>query len=165
MEAAADFRIKWTSVQERKRLLATLVVITASVAGFLTQLTQVSLQYFKYRTTTQVTLWTPPETAFHATALCISYHDILDEERLYNETGIQWKKWDSLKEASELETQLTVEQIFRFTPEPIGIIQVIFGLKVTERPITRRRRLFFFLYAYPTNLTCYFLPPSSHRSA
>ena len=124
MKAVSNFRSKWTSVEERKRLLANLAIMTAAVAGFLTQLTRVSQQYFMYRTTTRVILDTPAETVFHVTSLCVRYHEILDKDRLFNETGIKWKEWANQEDAIELETLLTVEQIFRFTPDDVGIIQV-----------------------------------------
>ena len=115
-----------TSLREGQRpsLLATLIILTMSVIGFTAQLAQVSMQYFAYRTTTQVTLSTPEAIKFHTISLCIRYSDILDTESVQRDTGIVWNRnWSDWQVAFDMESLLTVDQIFKYTPSHRSILR------------------------------------------
>ena len=117
-----ELKTRFTSLPERSKLLIQLLILSLSALGFLVQITQVSMQYFAYRTTTQVFLKHPIKMPFHTISLCARYAEILDTERLFQETGIKWKNWKNLKDALDLETCLTIEQIFKYTPKNENII-------------------------------------------
>lgn len=53
----------------------------------------------------------------HQVALCIRYSDIVDRERLREETGIDLGPATNLKEALMEEGKLTIDQVFEFTPD------------------------------------------------
>lgn len=104
---------RWLS--QRPQLVRRLILI-ASLIGFVTQVTQVSIQYFRYGTTSDVAFSRPAELVPHSVAICIRYADIIDNKRLFRETGMSLKRIRSLSDAIYNDDLLTVEQIFKFTP-------------------------------------------------
>lgn len=99
------------------------VLLFLSVAGFSYQVYRVSNHYFRYETVTQVQqepreLMKPGNINF-----CPRYIDLVDKDRVYNETGIRLRRIQSVKDAYDMEGLLRVEQVFKYTPEPNQVVQ------------------------------------------
>jgi hypothetical protein len=106
-------------------ILKTLIVII-SVTGFLSQVTQMSALYFKYLTTTQVNFVLNKYIVHHSLVLCVRYTDILDRKRLAQETGIIIKYVKDVSDAVNVQSKLTVKQMFEYTPKADEIISGCF---------------------------------------
>ena len=65
-----------------RRNLVKYLMIIGSLTGFVIQVTQVSKQFFKYTTTTDVTFIRSNNHKLHSVAACIRYADIIDRSRL-----------------------------------------------------------------------------------
>ena len=100
----------------KRRTLIKRIIFAGSIIGFTATVIQVSILYFSYRTTTQVKLTSPPIIRMHAVVLCIRYIDIIDAEKMKNETGLTFRPLKSLDDGIDQEDMLTVEQIFKYTP-------------------------------------------------
>jgi hypothetical protein len=87
--------------------------------GCFVQLVQVSIQYFKYETVSQVLqmpkrMFVPSNINF-----CPRFTDILDWERITNETGMTMRRdYDDMSH-----NLLTIDQIFKYTPSNESAIQ------------------------------------------
>ena len=103
-------------MEKRRRKLVQRLLRTAAVIGFTLQVVQVSLQYFAFTTTTQVSYLLPPFVQPHVVALCVRYSDMLDHERVRRETGIQSQAVKSMADAYDQESRLTIRQSMRYTP-------------------------------------------------
>lgn len=90
-------------------------VLVAAFIGFVTQVTQVSLQYFAYTTYVQVQVTVPDHSGGHGIGVCFRYVDILNYEQLAKETHIRLNKPKNATDVS-IEGKLTIAQIFKFTP-------------------------------------------------
>ena len=105
---------------ERRRLMNKLLrrfVLLCSVIGFIVQVTQVSMRYFSFTTTTKILMAMPEYVIVHPVALCIRFTDIIDRGKLFKETGIKLHTEKGIEKAMEDETKLTIEQIFDYTPD------------------------------------------------
>lgn len=91
-------------------------MILISIIGCVTQVIQQSEQYFRYSTTTDVIFEHPRYLELHKIGLCIRFSDILDTEKLLNETGIRFDPIETLEDAMERSDLLTIKQIFEYTP-------------------------------------------------
>lgn len=94
------------------------ILVALSIAGFLFQVYKVSDQYFRYETVTNVkekerTEFTPSSTIF-----CVRYADLIDNYRVFKETGIRLERVKNKRDAYRMEGLLTVDQIFKYTPDP-----------------------------------------------
>ena len=105
----------------RKRFLMLLALI-----GFCTQVIQMSILYFEYKTTTQVTLVLHDMIVKHQILMCIRYGDILNRNRFHKDTGRWVKQIIDLDEALEEESSITVRQIFDYTPAAEDTIEACF---------------------------------------
>lgn len=91
-------------------------MIVLSVAGFITQVSYVSSQYFLFRTTTNVK-FDLAEVAFNETVtVCFRIADILNYTKIREETGIHLKKIQSLSDTYKMYETVTIKQIFDATP-------------------------------------------------
>ena len=59
----------------------------------------------------------PVKAIHHNVALCISYIDLIDGDRLEKETGIKWKKPTSNYSDLFVERPVTINQVFKYTPD------------------------------------------------
>lgn len=92
------------------------VLLLLSLAGFLYQVSLVSEHYFKYETVTQVHQ-TPRDSLRPGNIVfCPRYLDIVDKDRVFNETGIQLRRIVDSTDSYEMEGLLTVEQVYNYTP-------------------------------------------------
>lgn len=104
------------AVLRRPGLLTTGLVIVA-IIGFTFQVVQVSVLYFRFKTSTHVSFETPEFLETHSAALCIRFTDIIDKERLFKETGIRLQDTRTLEEGMRQSGKLTVDQVFEYTPQ------------------------------------------------
>ena len=110
----------WRSIMKlanSQKLFITRFIIVCSIMGFIAQVIQVSMQYFAYRTTTQVSFVTPRLVEPHPVAMCIRYGSLIDYKKLLNETGIRLESLDAFVDSSKDEGKLTIEQVFDYTPD------------------------------------------------
>lgn len=110
----------------RRGLIKRLILII-SISGFMAQVSQVSMMYFRYTTTTQVKIFSPAIIKQHGVAICVRYNDIIDMDRVCTETGVRLKHVQSLDDGIDLEDKLTVDQIFSFTPHEDEFISSCFS--------------------------------------
>ena len=103
------------------------LITVASLIGFLCQVIQVSIQYFAYKTTTQVKIKSPELITAHSVAICIRYGDILNKTRLKKDAGITFKPLRELSDGIRQENLLTVDQIFEYTPNEFDLIIACFS--------------------------------------
>ena len=93
------------------------IVFIGAFAGFIYQVTTVLQQYFKYETRTQVHVQIPDNAVYHNVALCISYIDLMDGDRLEKETGIKRKNMTANYSDHFLDRPIAINQVFKYTPE------------------------------------------------
>ena len=93
-------------------------LILLSVAGFMWQVFIVSIEYFGYKTTTAVTFNLLPYVKNQVTVLCVRYRDIMDRQRIRKERGIRFEASSGQTQEMRVndEEQLTIEQIYNYTP-------------------------------------------------
>lgn len=88
----------------------------SAVIGFTAQTVMIAIQYFSFLTKTHVSMEVQQFIPKYGISLCIRYADILDKERLSNETGLRFDAPHTLTDAIQNEGKLTVRQIFEYTP-------------------------------------------------
>ena len=85
--------------------------------GCVYQVTEVSLEYFKFKTTTKATFQIDSNVDDPAIVYCTRYTDILDRTN-YQKYGIhKWSRYNSTEVLSDT-TKLTIKDIFHLTPDP-----------------------------------------------
>lgn len=113
------------------KLIVRCAITCLASIGFVTQVLQISLIYFSFRTTTKTTVVIPDELAKHRVAFCVRYRDVLDYKRLEAETNIRitdiagnssLTAKQILEVSMEDESKLTLKQIFDYTPKGDEII-------------------------------------------
>ena len=147
-----------------------LLLMTAASFGFTTQVMQVSVSYFKYRTFSQVLINAGMNAANHSVALCTRYIDILDKKRLLRETGIKVHAPPlSYDDQVSQERLLTIAQIFNYTPAPVGLISRCFyrpnDWKISWSPGAACEREFFISRFMTQEHMCYSFAASSRHPA
>ena len=113
--------------KRRRRQLVKRCIQAAALVGFVIQSVQVSVLFFEYTTTTQLKMQTPEVILVRSVALCIRYHELLDQEALEREASNSSSRralqpLDSLAAGISQEDALTVAQVFRLTPEPEALL-------------------------------------------
>ena len=95
-------------------------------AGLIWQLVSICELYFQYKVVTRTTVFIPTIIDIMALNLCIKISLIFDYERIRKSTGNNWT-YDAIisKEQStdELLHDLTVEQMFEFTPQEDDVVE------------------------------------------
>lgn len=105
--------MKWTSVY--RRLLA-FVYILICFAGLMWQLIEVSIEYFKYETSTGIRIHFPDEVTFPDISVCLRYTDILKFDELNKQTNRSYEFTVDDDRVRMYQQNLTLSQIFSFTP-------------------------------------------------
>lgn len=100
------------------------LLLVASSIGFLYQVSEVSKQYFKYETDTLFILISEEYMYFFPSNInsCPRFVDILDRDRVYNETRIMIPRVHDDNESYAVEGLLTMEQILEYTPDNETVI-------------------------------------------
>lgn len=102
--------------QRSALLWARLIFFAACAIGMIIQLTAMARLYFSYKVTTTIDISIPDTIQPQALSFCTRYTDIMDYERLNNETGRNWEyTMDHLK-VKKYQKELTLAEIFKFTP-------------------------------------------------
>lgn len=89
----------------------------ACLCGLVWQLLMVSDLYFKYKVDSVIEIAIPTWIIPLATTLCTRWTDVLDYERLNQETARDWSKPREVTDIQKYQHELPVREIFRFTPE------------------------------------------------
>lgn len=101
----------------RMRPIFRILMITLSVAGFVTQVSYVSSQYFLYATTTIVKFGVEESIFSESVSICFRAADILDYDSILKETGVNLTRVPrKASDAYYLFANLTIRQLFDFTP-------------------------------------------------
>ena len=107
-----------------RRVIRSAIYLIA-LAGFLFQVVTVSVQYFSFKTILRTEYQGQRSVRSHDIAACIRYNDLLDLDRLHEETGIHVAKLtanESVQVAMDNEAKLTVKQIFDYTPPGDNVV-------------------------------------------
>ena len=130
-----------------------------AVLGFCTQVIQVSILYFEYRTATQVKLDLRDFLTPHSYLICIRYGDILDRERLFKDTGRKVRQIPDLDEGIAEESTLTIQEIFEYTPKPEDVIKACFyrssDMTFAVRQLKSCNQLFNVTKSFTLEFVCY----------
>ena len=105
--------MKWQTLY--KRILASLYIVICLV-GLMWQLIEVSIEYFKYETSTGIRMLFPDDVTFPDISVCLRYTDILDFDELNKQTDRSYSFTTEDKMVRHYQENLTVNQIFSFTP-------------------------------------------------
>ena len=103
------------------RRLSFWFLILASV-GCLAQVIQVSTEYFRYKTATQISMHVRQEFPLPTLSFCVRYADVVDAERVKRETGKKWRQVLTVEDAREQESLLTIREIFMYSPQPEQVL-------------------------------------------
>ena len=81
--------------------------------------------YFQYKVVTRTTVFLPAIINPMAMNLCVRIFYILDYEGIRNSTGKNWTLLNDNKSGNELLHELTVEQMFKFSPEENDVVDQV----------------------------------------
>ena len=98
-----------------RRVLA-FVYIVICFAGLMWQLIEVSIEYFKYETSTGIRIHFPDEVTFPDISVCLRYTDILKFDELNKQTKRSYRFTVDDEVVRMYQENLTLSQIFTFTP-------------------------------------------------
>ena len=109
-------------------------------AGLIWQLVSICELFFQYKVVTRTTVFIPSIINPMALNLCVQISSIFDYEGIRNITGKNWT-YDAVISQLQLEIELlhdlTVEQIFNFTPQEDDLVEkVIFTNSSVSKKIT-----------------------------
>lgn len=94
----------------------TAVFMLACFTGLMWQVVLISQMYFAYKVNTRISIEVPDDTQPVATSLCIRFTDILEFDRLNAGTGRNWSYSLVGSDIQKYQDELTVRQIFEYTP-------------------------------------------------
>ena len=103
-----------------KKLFSVFFVLCC-LAGFLYQAIEISIDYFSYKTTSKVFLYTDKKHSNPSIILCTRYTDILNRSR-HHEYGIHPFRSDRKSMWGDDMSKLTIKDIFDLTPDPKEVI-------------------------------------------
>lgn len=105
--------MKWQILY--KRILATSYIVIC-LLGLMWQLIEVSIEYFKYETSTGIRMLFPDDVTFPDISVCLRYTDILDFDELNKQTERTFSFTTDDKIVRRYQENLTLNEIFNFTP-------------------------------------------------
>ena len=91
------------------------------LVGFVYQITEISLQYFAFKTSTKITFELDNKFIDPSVIFCTRYTDVIDRTN-YQKYDIHPRRTYNLKEIFTDMTKLTVKDIFDLTPDPKEVI-------------------------------------------
>ena len=91
------------------------------LVGFVYQITQISSQYFAFKTSTKITFERDNKFIDPSIIFCTRYTDIIDRTN-YKKYDIHQQRTYNLKEIFTDMTKLTIKDIFDLTPDPKKVI-------------------------------------------
>lgn len=101
--------------------ISSIIIVSLCLIGFVLQLLDVSLLYFKFVTYGQIQIKIPVEISPPRLSLCFRYRDLIDFNRVSNDPRFDGKNFklplDKLSnESIYMESYFNVSDIFEFTP-------------------------------------------------
>lgn len=114
------------------------------VCGSLYQVVIMSMLYFEYRVATKISIAIHEAIEPIATTMCFRTTDILDYERLNEETGRDWKYTDDFEVMQDYKRNMTVTDMFNYTPADDDVVDMIYyrDSRSYAIPATEKRRDF-----------------------
>lgn len=109
-----------TRIRRLRRLSKCFLLLCA--VGFCVQVFSVSFVYFQFQTSAQIRNILSERTVSPNVAVCARYTDILQYERLGQETGIRRNRTEDFDGVVRTQSLLTVRQVFEYTPPAAGVI-------------------------------------------
>lgn len=103
----------WTAILSKR--ITRSFLITTAVIGFSVQVIYVAAQYFKYTTTTHIARGPRDPFQNPFLSVCLRYNDLIDIQRIKREMDVTVVRSQTLKQAHDLESTLTVSQIWSYT--------------------------------------------------
>lgn len=84
---------------------------------------EISILYFKYDVVTRVVTEIPSRVQMPALSACFRYSDVIDYERINSVKGTGYKLTLDPRSIRQLQHEITVLEIFNFTPDVLNILQ------------------------------------------
>jgi hypothetical protein len=140
------------------------LIILGAISGFLVQVYQISDQYLRYQTRTQVYIRIPEKAVFHNLVVCIAFNDLLDAVKLHQEAGINLTQPQTFFQTIEDSIPVTIRQVLEYTPKVEDVLD--FCLVRTGNLLMEMRRWkechqFFNVTKYMTQeFICYNIKPA-----
>lgn len=100
-----------------------LTFILLCIAGLGWQFIEVNSFFFKFKTTTRVTIDYPEEFIYPSLSVCIRYTDILDYEKANLYGKHNWSLVDLYPGIQQVQKEIRVDEIFNYTPSEFDIIK------------------------------------------
>ena len=104
------------TTRPKRWLIWRFVMIITSVAGFVMQSSYVSVQFFRYDTTTAVEISLRDSVLKGSIAACMRIADLVDFDKIRKETGYILSPIQHLSDSYKVFSSLTVQQMFQYTP-------------------------------------------------
>lgn len=105
------------------QILMSTVWFMLCLTGYLWQTIDISVYYFMYDTTTDISIQVPDRIKIHDFSLCIRYFDVFDHKRYHQDTQFNFSDaaWSSFAQrVKELEAAITIKDVFEYTPRIDG---------------------------------------------
>jgi hypothetical protein len=94
-----------------------IIMMIFSVIGFVTQVSYVSSQYFRYSTTTTVRFDFHESLFNKSVSVCCRIADVIDYDKVRKEAGINLTMIRNIEDSFKMANSITVKQLFDFTPD------------------------------------------------
>lgn len=111
------------------KFLVSKTYLVICLLGLSYQVYLVSNIYFGYQVVTDVAVEIPEKNEPQAVTVCLQYDQVLDYEKAKKETGksdLKYEGWYMKKQhLKTAQTTLTIDQIFKYSPEPREILQTV----------------------------------------
>lgn len=152
-----------------KPRLSQYVLSSFCVVGFLVQVGYISQSYFRYKTITRIDMKLQWELHVPVVTFCAKYVDVVDRQRLVQETGITIGRVLNEAEIEVANSKLTIKQIFKYTPAAKDILtgcsfrDVMQSRLVTLTGSANCNDRFDVLKFYMHDLICYRFTPKTLR--
>lgn len=175
LHSCEDFHTSKSEVMGRRLalLVSSYLMRVFCIAGATYMVVNMTRLYFEYRVTTVINIQIDDMVSPYATTICVRYTDILDYQRLEQETGRKWRHVRDLEAVMKYKENLTVAEIFEYTPGKEGIVDsIIFRVKGTYqmfhskgvKDLETKKFLFSEFICYKIALKSQFLQPMPYDS-
>lgn len=137
-----------------KNVVLDLIIVTIASCGLIFQVFNISERYFQFKTRTVIILENPIAINIPTLSTCWDLEDILDVQKINQETNISFPNWDEFKYKNysaywNAVKQLTVADYFKYTPSNESILQKLQGC------IIRTPKTYVTQHPWPSNAECY----------
>ena len=115
------------STKIKMRKVASRMFLALCSVGLLWQQYLILHSYFRYEVTATTSVAIPQVIFPLALSFCVAYDDVLDYDALNRDTGRNWSY--SNRDCLEYTNYLTIEQLFRYSPQTQSILEMYRYLK------------------------------------